>query len=296
MKTSTLKYVFILLISLVSIEVFSENRIPVKEHPSSLNSMVAQLMGWYGRLLPAERNIFFNQIDKEFKDSLKQYPHDIEHLKIISSQLVNSSKKGLLQFNVTINIKSKKPAGSIWMTIKEQFLFNEKKDGSIVLEKIILKGKLTEEERELSENTNRMYFKSREFAYSWLAYMDGFGSVKKTINLESWIESSVYNVQIGSKQINGSVASSLRQRSVYLHTGQHTLRSIDITQDDESQNTYVLDLTMDWKGFNVKTVPVIAKINQKIKIKINNDGTWYVLFIEEKHLIPDLTPWQNLLC
>lgn len=296
MKASILKYIFIILISLVSVETFSENTKPVKEHPSSLNSMAAQLVRWYGRLLPPQNNISFSPIDKRLKDSQKQYPHDIEHLKIISSKLANSPKEGLLQFNVTTNIKSKSPTGSDWMTIKEQFLFNEKQDGSMELVQVILKDKTATEEKKVIKNTDRMYFKSREFAYSWLAYMDGIDAVKNTINLENWIENAVYDVQIGSKKITGSVVSSLKQRSVYLSTGKHTLRSIDITQDGQSQNTYILDLTMNWNGFNAKSIPVIAKINQKIKIKLNKDGTWDVLSIKEKHLIPDLTPWQEFLC
>jgi hypothetical protein len=143
---------------------------------------------------------------------------------------------------------------------------------------------------------NHQYYKSREFAYAWLAYMDGVEAMGSRINTDNWLEKAKYSVKIGDFELDEQVVSSLQKRNQYMGKGGHLLRSVTAKVVDGKPHHFELDIIIDWKGTDPSGVPAVAKINQVIQYKLQEDGSWIVLSINEKHLIPDLQPWQKLLC
>ena len=78
--------------------------------------------------------------------------------------------------------------------------------------------------------------------------------------------------------------------------GGHLLRSVTAKVVEGRPHHFELDIIIDWKGTDPSGIPAIAKINQVIQYKLQEDGNIIVLSIKEKHLLPDLQPWQKLLC
>jgi hypothetical protein len=140
------------------------------------------------------------------------------------------------------------------------------------------------------------YYKIREFTYAWLAYMDGVKAMGSHINIDYWLDKAFYSVNIGDFELDEKVASSLPKRNQYMGKGGHLLRSVTTKMVEDKPHHFELDIIIDWKGTDPSGILAIAKINQVIQYKVLEDGSWVVLSIKEKHLLPDLQPWQKLLC
>ena len=93
-----------------------------------------------------------------------------------------------------------------------------------------------------------------------------------------------------------SIASALLKRNQSLAKGGHLLRSIDVQKNTGLEDNLTLNLIIEWQGENASGKAVIAKIHQEIDIKILKNNSWEVISIKEEHLLPDLKPWQGLLC
>jgi hypothetical protein len=259
----------------------------------SLNVMVSKLMSWYGSLIANSETVLFQEITDDWDGYRTQYPTDISQIQILKTDLTPIAEKNHYQFKVSSLIHHE--GGQ--KIIDDNFTFNIDLDG---LPKVTAISFNNNDAVSISKNTsdevfNAIYYKAREFSYAWLAYMDGVEAIQTVINVADW-SGVPYEINIGSTNINQPVKETLVTRKQFLHEGEHNLRLIDLISLDAKTNTYLLDLTLNWEGVNVKKQMVIAKINQKIELKIMADGRWQVISIKEKHLLPDLTPWQDLLC
>lgn len=264
----------------------------------SLNTMAAHLMTWYGSLISNTSTITFLKTSQSWDKYRAQYPSDIEQIHILETDLQKLPEESHYQFNVTSSIMH---SNEQLQQLEESFVFKLAVDGSAKIEQInrsenITTGNINHKQKK--ESHDGMYYKSREFAYAWLAFLDGAqaNQTQSLIQAEKWLDTAEYSIKIGSKTIKQPVNKALKERQQFLTRGGHTLRLVDVKKLENKQDTYLLDLTMNWKGSNTKGKTVIAKINQKIEFKINDDNLWHVISIDEKHLLPDLTPWQDLLC
>ena len=259
----------------------------------SLNVMVSKLMSWYGSLISNSETLLFQEITSDWDSYRTQYPTNISQIQILKTDLTQIAEKNHYQFKVSSLIHHE--GGQ--KRFDDNFTLYVDSDGLPKITAISFNNNdIAPSNKQASDEVfDAMYFKSREFAYTWLAYMDGVEAIKTVINVADWSDVP-YEINIGSTNINQPVKETLVTRKQFLNKGEHNLRLIDLISLDTKTNTYLLDLTMNWEGVNVKNQTVIAKINQKIKLKIMADGRWHVISIKEKHLLPDLTPWQDLLC
>lgn len=259
----------------------------------SSNVMVSQLMSWYGSLISNSETLLFQEITSDWDTYRTQYPTDISQIQILKTDLTHVAEKNHYQFKVSSLIHHK--GGQ--KRIDDNFTFNVDSDGLPKITAISFNNNdIALSNKQASDDVfDAMYFKSREFAYAWLAYMDGVEAIQAIIDITDWSDVP-YEISIGSTNINQTVKETLVTRKQFLNEGEHSLRLMDLISLDTKTNTYLLDLTMNWEGVNAKSQAVIAKVNQKIELKIMADGRWQVISIKEKHLLPDLTPWQDLLC
>jgi hypothetical protein len=259
----------------------------------SLSVMASKLMSWYGSLISNSETVLFQEITKDWDIYRAQYPTDISQIQILKTDLTPIAEKNHYQFKVSSLIHHEGGRKKI----DDNFVFNIDSDGLPKITTISFNSNDTADsiKKASDEIFDATYFKSREFTYAWLAYMDGVDAIQTVINVADW-SGVPYEINVGSTNINQPVKEALVTRKQFLNKGEHSLRLLDLVSLDTKTNTYLLDLTMNWEGVNTKNQVVIAKINQKIELKIMADGHWQVISIKEKHLLPDLTPWQDLLC
>ncbi|MGB2742108.1 MAG: hypothetical protein WBC60_16320 [Cognaticolwellia sp.] len=263
------------------------------EYAQSLNSMASVLMGWYGSLLPHDGSTFVVTPDIKWNESRTHYPNKITGLKITQTDLVKLAVSEYA-FNVQSKITYLQDDVIQAKQLDETFVFHITPSGQAILDK-----KTRNKEQSVIEMSlptfDYSYYQKREFAYTWLAYLDGVNT-NNSIKGKDWFNTAVYTVKMGTKKIEGSILSTLAERNPYLSKGRHTLRSIEGNTVEGRDNTFILDLIINWKGVNAEGKTVLAKIHQTITYELKENNTWYVTFIKEEHLLPDIGPWQNLLC
>lgn len=280
------------------------------EYAISLNSIASTLMNWYGSLITTQTNqtekkqtniakIKFPIRFQSWKKHRATYPEKITGIQITSADLNKQDPSGQYQFEIEVlmtHLQSDKPEKKL---IKELFLFRISDSSKPEIIQITNLSPTTNENSNDSSQTilnDPHYYKSREFAYAWLAYMDGMNAMGSQININNWLAKANYSVKIGDFELDEQVASALQKRNQHLGKGGHLLRSITSKTIEGLNNHYELDIIIDWKGTDPGGTPVIAKINQVIQYKLQEDGSLVVLSIKEKHLLPDLHPWQKILC
>ena len=280
------------------------------EYAVSLNSIASTLMNWYGSLITTNysqtgeeqgniENIRFTLINQSWKEHRTFYPEKITSIQILSADMNKQDSPGQYQFEVEVLItymQSDIPQSKL---IHEIFLFQT--SDSIKPEIKQITKHIPKKENSGSGTSQvsafkHQFYKSREFTYAWLAYMDGVKAMGSQINIDSWIDKATYSVTIGDFELNGQLVSLLQKRNQQLGMGGHLLRSVITKVVEGKPRHFELDIIIDWKGTDPSGIPSIAKINQVIQYKLQEDGSWVVLSIKEKHLLPDLEPWQKLLC
>jgi len=273
--------------------------VEVEQHviyTQSLNSMASKLMSWYGSLIMPTRDIRFQPIDKFWQIYRNKYPKNISEIEIIKTDLQRSSSvEGNYTFKVSTAVSHSNGEQVVQKYLDEQFEFNILMNNVAVIMSVNSNSSETielENKNISSQTFDGLHFKSREFAYAWLAYLDGAETASTIVRPEK----ANYEIQVGSININKPLLMALQERKQFLAKGGHTLRALELIEVADRPHSYQLDLTMTWKGVNSKNKAVIAKINQKIELKTMADGRWGIISIKEKHLLPDVTPWQDLLC
>lgn len=264
-------------------------------YTTSLNSMASTVMNWYGSLITTSERVSFMATDQRWDDYRSQYPENITQIHIRSSDLIKLEQSNNYQFDVQSLVTYQNNDGDHSQLISETFIFQvapltKPEIKSIVREKVeYTKAAQTSE-------FNHSYYKVREFTYAWLAYLDGVEPMKPIIYGGQWLDDASYSMKIGGNQLQGSISSTLMKRKQFLAKGGHLLRSLDVKKVENKQDTFVLDLILEWKGENKTGKPVLAKIHQEIEYKIQEDNSWEVKSIREEHLLPDIAPWVGLLC
>ena len=263
------------------------------EDTHSLNSMASTLMGWYGSLLPHDGSTFVVTPDVKWNESHTHYPNKITGLKITHTDL---AKLAVSEYAVNVQSKINYLQDDVIQAkqLDETFIFHIGPTGQAILDKKIRNNEQSVTAMSLT-TFDYSYYQMREFAYTWLAYLDGVNT-NNSIKGKDWFNTAVYSVEMGTKEIEGTILSTLAERNTYLSKGRHTLRSIEVNTVEGRENTFILDLIINWKGVNTDGKPVLAKIHQTITYELKENNTWYVTSIKEEHLLPDIGPWQNLLC
>lgn len=268
-------------------------------YATSLNSMASVVMNWYGSLISNDETVSFIPTEQRWNTYRLQYPQDINHVHITSTDLIRLDDSEQYQFKVNSRFSyTNKEGEQSSELISETFIFQVE-----LLEQAIIKSVTRNHaEQEQVKSTeqelafNRSYYKAREFSYAWLAYLDGVEDMQTVMNMEQWHDSATYSMKIGNTSFQGSVDSILSQRKQYLAKGGGLLRSLKLIPQANKPDLYLLDLIIEWKGVNQTGKPVIAKIHQEVEISLQKDNTWKVQSIIEQHLLPDIAPWVGLLC
>ncbi len=270
------------------------------KYTTSLNAMAAIVMNWYGSLITSNEQVTFVATEKQWDDYRSQYPENVTQIQIVSTDLIRLDTSNQYQFMVKSLMRYHKAGGELRQRHNDTFIFQVDALTKPIIKTISRKSleKITSEKETLEQTVafNRSYYKVREFAYSWLAYLDGVEVLPPEINVEEWIKQANYTVQIGGKKIEGHVGSVVNQRKQYLAKGGHLLRSLDVQIVEHKPDTKIVDLILEWKGVNQAGKPVLAKIHQKIEYQIEDSQSWRIISIKEEHLLPDTAPWVGLLC
>ncbi len=266
------------------------------EYATSLNSMASNLMNWYGSLISTKEQISFTEIKRVWDDYRSRYPENITQIRLTGTDLTKLDESNKYRFEVKSLITyNHHTNGEHSQLINETFIFQVTPFAKPVI-KDISRDKTEQAKIAQTSEFNRSHYKAREFAYAWLAYLDGVESMKSTIYANQWLDKASYSMKIGSEDVQGSVSSTLTKRKQYLAKGGHLLRSLDVKKLENKANTFILDLVVEWKGVNQAGKPVLAKIHQEIEYKIQKNNSWTVISIKEQHLLPDIAPWIGLLC
>ncbi len=272
------------------------------EYSTALNSVAAVVMNWYGSLISIDENDTqysnFNtdNISKQWGEYRSQYPKNISQIFITSTELLKLESSGDYQFKVKSKIAYKQKNETLTQLFNETFVFKSTllSHKSMPLIDSIIRDKSEATESVNTTGFNRSHYKVREFIYAWLTYIDGLSALKTTMNAEAWLDKASYSLKMGGVQSTGSVASILEKKKPFLTTGGHLLHSLEVRSSNASR--FAIDLILEWKGTNKAGKPVIARIHQEIEVRINEDGKWEVLSINEEHLLPIIAPWMGLVC
>ncbi len=276
------------------------------EYSTSLNSVASVIMNWYGSLITVNDKTSANsafdtsQINEQLLNYRSKYPQNISQIVITSTELSRLSNSNDYQFKVKskISYKTDDDDKEHSRSLDETFVIN----GSLLTDKNITPIKAVsldkaEETKKLETSQyNRAHYKVREFTYAWLAYIDGIKTLAPSMNAKAWINQATYSLKMGAEKTDGSIATVLSKKKELLAKGGHLLRSLDVIKNKNNPNVFVIDLVLEWKGTNQTGKSVIAKISQKIKVKINTDNSWEVISIKEEHLLPIIAPWMGLVC
>lgn len=268
------------------------------EYSTSLNSMASTIMNWYGSLISNNEKVSFTPTEQQWDSYRAQYPNKIRQVQITSTDLTRLDSSGKYQFTVNSRLSYNNSEGELSKLITETFIFQVSLLAKPIIKKVT-RDKTQQVQVKILDHTlkfNRTYYKVREFSYAWLAYLGGVTDMQPVIDNEQWFDSATYSMKIGSKEVEGSVASTLAERKQSLAKGGGVLRSLEIKQIVNKPDLFMLDLIIEWKGVNESGKPVLAKIHQKIKLSLQKNNGWKVLSITELHLLPDIAPWIGLLC
>ena len=264
-------------------------------YTSSLNAIASSAMNWYGNLISTDEQVSFAATEQVWDDYRSRYPSNITQIQIMSTDLTKLDVSERYQFKVKslITYKNTDDVGS--QLRDETFTFQVALLAKPVIINIVTDK--TEQAKIVSTvKFNRSYYKAREFAYAWLAHLDGVGEMTSVIHAEKWLDNASYSMKIGGDEVEGKISATLAKRKQYLAKGGHLLRSLEVKELNNKSNVFMLDLIIEWEGVNHKGKPVQAKIHQEIEYRIQDNNAWQVISIKEKHLLPDNESWVRLLC
>jgi len=263
------------------------------EYATSLNTMASTIMNWYGSLIEPDQKNSFADVDKQWDEYRSLYPRGISQIQITSTDLIKLEQAHSYQFTVESLINYGANGQLMTSKHREQFIFHVDLFSEAHIEAVI-RDTVKESQAVELQGKGRFYYKIRQFSYAWLAYLDGVEG--REFELSQGHEPALYTLKIGSKEIQGTLLSTLAERQQFLAKGGHVLRQLEVRSIDEKSNIVTIELIAEWKGLNHIAKPVLAKIQQEIKVKMSDDQLWQIRAIKEQHLLPDIAPWIGLLC
>ncbi len=244
---------------------------PVIEESKDLNKAISSVMQWYMNALKLKANKLY-------------YPEHIQNIQILDAELLTESRDNIV---LKIWISYLKSGKTKIRQIKENFVFDFNKSNHFI--------KLNElSSKDIYSNVSLEkydadYYQQRSFAYAWLALMDD--SSDSTLPKKVF-ESTHYQLEIGDQRFTGSLLNTLNKRISLMGNGKHFLRSISA---QAIGNNLQLTLISSWRGISPSNKPSIAKIEQIIELEKTLNG-YQILSIKEQHLLPDIAPWEKMLC
>ena len=293
--------------------------VPVKisnhsEYTAVLNSIATVTMHWYGQLITDDNKISLNNKTtlpwiNSWGKYRSNYPQNITQIKITQTQLkkIEDSKRYRYQFTVSSLITYIKNKQHLATTLTEIFYFKSPLDSpedfinhpiaAIELSNKNQPAMITlplQQKSKIARPYRRPHYKVRMFTYAWLAYLDGINTLKPIMNAQQWMKTATYSLSIGNHKSTNNLLKAIQQRQKILHKGGHLLRSL--TTQSTSSTQFSITLILEWKGVSPEQQAIRARIQQKLMLKINDDGTWHIISIDEKHLLPITKPWMGLLC
>ena len=298
-----MKAIFLSLLFLVGVAsaapISADKATQRNQYASSLNTMAATVMSWYGGLLFEDNDhnnasgqpFFATQWMTESRRSF--YPKQIQRIEILSTDVIKGRGQYEYKFKAKALIQYQTDAGVHWQTLHDEFIFEVPLLAQAILK--TLKTRLSDDaKRPPAQQYVQAHYRVREFAYAWLAYLDGVDAMKSVIHHKQWQSGVQYSTKIGAISQTGNLTQTLLKRRLSLEKGGHLLRDLSVkTQGDDDKQ--MIELTMEWEGVNAQGKPVIAKILQQIKYQFTDDGI-ELISINERHLLPDIAPWTGLLC
>jgi len=247
-----------------------------KQYAQTLNQVATQVMGHYAALFSSQ--------------SSDKYPQNINTIQIIKAQLeTDSGPPNQTTFTVTIQLGYLEDQITKFEQIKESFVFNLTKTSDIVDINRLYQHPL--KSGNIAVEFNQLYYLNRQFAYAWLLLLDNLHPINPSEFPHSY---ATYHLTIGNNIFFGDVQKSLKKRRKWLGQGGHLLRSIDAKKT--AKNVLQITLIIDWKGISSNHKWRIAKIKQTINIEPTEQGIYKIININEQHLLPDIAPWEKILC
>lgn len=243
----------------------------IAEQNQDLNGAIYSIMRWYEDVL-------------KHRASKRYYPENIQNIQILEAKLLTTPRDNIA---LKVWMGYLKNGETKIQQVKENFVFDFNRGHRFVgLNK--LSSKAIYSDASLGEYDVN-YYQQRRFVYAWLAFMDDNANPKL---LKKAIEDAHYQWEIGTQKFSGLLLQALNRRNTLMGKGRHFLRSIDSEKVDGKLQ---LTLLSSWRGVSPKNKPSIAKIEQIIELKETANG-YKILRIKEQHLLPDIAPWEKLLC
>ncbi len=261
-------------------------------YAKSLNTAATFVMNWYGRHIDDER-YFIKPLYRQELNRESQYPDSIIGISLDNAALKTTENS--LIFSVKGNLQYDKNGEIYQRPLDESIQF---------------KGLIPNDIQSLitSPNTdvvgvtdghqlnNKGYYQTRGFAYAWLAYLNGVEQAGSWIDLDDWKTTVNYQIDAAGFQVNGNISAVLPKHQQQLGKGRYLLREMKVNRSDKNDpNRGVMILAIDFSG-EENGIPTVANIEQTIEYIVQADGSWRIIRIVEKHLLPNPQPWQKILC
>ncbi len=300
-----MKYHFLKALCLTAIGVFSthaDTNAVTKNHildtdslayAQSLNTTAALVMNWYGNRIDDKQYsiapLFTDSLQKKHQDD---YPDNLIGITLEKAGL-KTTDKGLV-FSVSGQLQFDKNGEIYQKPLTDSFQFQRKSLTQIQSINIAPTDDVvgvTDKHR----LNDKGYYQSRGFAYAWLAYLNGVKEVESWINLADWHNTVDYQLTDRGNTEQGSLTDMLKKSQQQLGGGRYLLKKMNVIRNDQKTNQGTITLSIDFVG-EEDSIPTIGNIQQTIKYQIDENGYWKIIRINEKHLIPNPQPWQEILC
>ncbi len=225
-------------------------------------------------------------------DQLKNYPNTLSNIQITSAQLTYTDKKQL-QFSVHATAQ----ANQYKSYFNDTFIFNPvdtmHTDVEIVKLHHTLKEKVVSDTPQNTAPNNELAIKAQ--AYEWMAQLNGITLTPSLLSNKKAIQ---LTTTIAGEKHTGDSKTLLKKRTI-MGPGYSLLRNITITPHKQDPNLFYATLIIDWKGTASDNTPALAKIKHLITFRHIKENTLHsieLLEVQESFLLPDIEPWNQLLC
>ena len=249
-----------------------------KDYAQTLNQVASIVMGHYANLVSHQSKQAGN------------YPKNIQNIQIVDAKLDGLlNQQPQTSFTLTTNIGYLEDQVVQAQQMQESFIFDFKRKPSLVQVNRLKQKELNPENIDAESNAN--YYLNRQFSYAWLLLLDGHDAPYPYLFDTG---SANYQLVIGANKYSGNTQEALKKRTTWMGKGGHLLRNIRVAKTTE--NSTKLILTIDWKGVTPSNKWSIAKIEQTIDLEKSDQGIYTIINIREQHLLPDIAPWEKILC
>ncbi len=259
-------------------------------YAQTLNTMAALAMRWYGTQINDKTHIIAPITNSKLVGQTLSKQPNVVAISLSSAQIFNTSKGA--RFHLSGKLQYVKNQETYQQSFSNDLFFYNALPTQIEQIKTVL-GTDVQGVTDGSTLASKEYYQSRYFAYAWLAFINGVAIGKKWINLDAWQDTSEYRLTMGPFSKSGKVLAMLALQRKKMGTGYYLLRQLHL--DSNQANQGVIKLVFDFKGKR-DGIDAIASFEQEIKYQVKQDGSWHIKYIKTVQILPNLQPWQNILC